>query len=299
MASPEPRLIHFTSSRRTTRAGFKRERVATGSEASYLSLPAMALYDTIGKGYGKTRAPDPRISGKLMAMLDLPPGATVLDVGAGTGKYARVLAEHGYSVWALEPSEVMQAQSIPHERVRFLQASAEAIPLPDGAVEGTMVVLALHHFRDRRAAFQEILRVTGGGPVVMFTFDPLAFGKFWLAEYFPGIGRRFGASAAALANVAAEFQELTERRVTTIPFPLPRDLQDRFGATAWGQPEAYLDAKVRNGISDFALMEAAEVANGLDRLQADLKSGQWDERHGALRTQETHEVGYRFIVVER
>jgi protein-L-isoaspartate O-methyltransferase len=68
------------------------------------------IYNAIGHGYAKTRAPDHRITSRLIALLDLPAHATVLDVGAGTGKYSRALAEKGYSLIALEPSEVMQAQ---------------------------------------------------------------------------------------------------------------------------------------------------------------------------------------------
>lgn len=259
----------------------------------------MALYDSIGKGYAKTRSADPRIAGRLIELLDLPPDATVLDVGAGTGKYARELADHGFKVIALEPSEVMQSQAKPHERVHFVQGCAESMPLPDASADGAIVVLALHHFQDRLKAFVEVMRVAGKGPVVIFTFDPAAFSGFWLAHYFPQLGRKF-AGSVSLNEIISEIQGLTpKRKVTLIPFPLPRDLQDKFGAASWGHPEAYLDAEVRNGISDFALMPEAEVQSGLQKLQEDLASGRWDETHGSLRTLETHEVGYHFIVVER
>ena len=259
----------------------------------------MALYDSIGKGYAKTRGADPRITGRLIALLDLPPDATVLDVGAGTGKYARALADHGFKVIALEPSEVMQSQATPHEGVHFVPGCAESMPLPDASADGAIVVLALHHFQDRIKAFGEVMRVAGKGPVVLFTFDPAAFGEFWLARYFPQLGRKF-AGSVSLSEVISEIQGLApERKVNTVSFPLPRDLQDKFGAASWGRPEAYLDAEVRNGISDFALMPAAEVQSGLQKLREDLASGHWDEAYGSLRTLETHEVGYHFIVVER
>jgi SAM-dependent methyltransferase len=259
----------------------------------------MTLYDTIGRGYAKTRVADSRIADRLVALLDLPPNATVLDVGAGTGKYARALADHGFKVIALEPSEVMQSQATPHEGVRFVQACAETVPLPDSSADGAIVVLALHHFRNRMAAFGEVLRVVGQGPVVLFTFDPVAFSKFWLARYFPRLSRRF-AGYVSLSEIISELQGLVpQRRVNTVPFPLPRDLQDKFGAASWGHPEAYLDAEIRNGISDFALMPAVELQSGLQNLRDDLASGRWDDAYGSLRTLEAYEVGYHFIVVER
>lgn len=55
----------------------------------------MPLYDTIGAGYAKSRLADVRIVDALCEAIHLPPNSTVLDVGAGTGKYARALAERG------------------------------------------------------------------------------------------------------------------------------------------------------------------------------------------------------------
>ncbi len=260
--------------------------------------PEMILYNTIGHGYAKTRAPDHRITDRLVALLNLPSDATLLDVGAGTGKYARAFADRGYSVIALEPSEVMEAQSEPHSGVRFVRATAERIPLPDDSVDGAIVVLAVHHFKDRPAAFREIVRVAGDGPVVLFSFDPSAFDQFWLSSYFPEIGRRFRSLPAELSNIAAEIRRVTSRNVRVENFLLPPDLQDRFGAASWSCPEAYLRAEIREGISDFALMNPGDLEDGLERLKRDLESGRWDLEYGVLRTQDYFDAGYRFIIVE-
>jgi ubiquinone/menaquinone biosynthesis C-methylase UbiE len=261
-------------------------------------MSEMTIYNTIGHGYARTRAPDARIADQLVALLGLPVGATILDVGAGTGKYSRALAERGYSVIALEPSAVMQAQGEPHPGVRSVLGSAEAIPLPDDSVDGVIVVLAVHHFADRPAAFREMVRVVGDGPVVLFTFDPAAFDQFWLSDYFPEIGHKFRSSKSALSHIATEVQQVTARNVRVVPFPLPPDLQDGFGAAYWARPEAYLKPEVRNGISDFALMNQCELEDGLERLEADLVSGRWDSTYGALREQDSYEVGYRWIIAE-
>lgn len=258
----------------------------------------MTLYDTIGQGYARTRAADPRITAQLLALLDLPAGSTVLDVGAGTGKYSRALAEHGYTMMALEPSEVMQAQAVAHAGVTFVRGSAEAIPLPDASAHGAIVVLALHHFTDRAAAFREMLRVVGEGPVVFLTFDARAIRGIWLGDYFPMLGRAFRSSYAELLDVTAEVERLASRNVQAVPFPLPRDLVDKFGAASWGEPEAYLREEVRRGISDFALMEESQVNAGLERLKQELHSGEWDAKYGVLRHEESYECGYKFLLVE-
>ncbi len=64
----------------------------------------------------------------------LPDGARrVLDLGAGTGKFTRLLAERGLDVVAVEPSEGMRgvfARALPG--VEVLAGSGERIPLGDG-----------------------------------------------------------------------------------------------------------------------------------------------------------------------
>jgi SAM-dependent methyltransferase len=258
----------------------------------------MPLYDIIGIGYAKSRPADYRIVSALCDALGLPPASTVLDVGAGTAKYARALADRGFSVLAIEPSGVMRSQSIPHPSVRMIAASAEEIPLAAGAADGAFVVLALHHFSDRKKALVEILRVIGQGPLVIFSFEPRALARFWLAEYFPRLGREIPSSYSELGDVAEEVKTLTGRAVRTMPFPLPRDFEDRFAASGWATPESYLDAHIRSGISSFSLMSVDEADRGLARLSDDLASGAWDRRHGWLRAERSLDVGYRFIIAE-
>jgi SAM-dependent methyltransferase len=259
----------------------------------------MPLYDTIGCGYAKTRPADDRIVSMLVASLALPPGSTILDIGAGTGKYSRALADRGYSVIAIEPSEVMRAQSMPHDGVRWVTAAAEEIPLRDNSADGAFVVLALHHFLDRARALQEIMRIIGVGPLVIFTFEPSGLSRFWLADYFPILGREIRSSFSDLKDVAGEVETLVPGKVTSVAFPLPRDLKDKFAAAVWATPESYLDPEVRNGMSSFQLMRKEEVEEGVKRLKADLATGRWDASYGALRSQESYDAGYKFIISRR
>jgi hypothetical protein len=134
--------------------------------------------------------------------------------------------------------------------------------------------------------------------LVVFSFEPGALGKFWLADYFPTLGREVPSSFSALPDVGAEVGRLTGRTARVIPFPLPPDLTDRFAAAGWARPEVYLDAGVRRGISSFSLMSPDQVQQGVARLAEDLATGAWDRRYPGLRDQPSLDVGYRFIVVE-
>jgi SAM-dependent methyltransferase len=94
----------------------------------------------------------------------LPVGAhTVLDLGAGTGKFTRSLVARGLDVIAVEPDDVMRdtlAAALP--AVRVLGGTGELIPLPDASVDAVTVAQAWH-WMDAPTAAAEIARVLRPG----------------------------------------------------------------------------------------------------------------------------------------
>ena len=102
-------------------------------------------------------------------MLDAVPvsdEATVLDLGAGTGKLTRVLADRYARVIALEP--LAELRVILEERVpqaEPLAGLAEAIPLPDTSVDAVFAGQAFHWFANE-VALAEIARVLRPGGVL-------------------------------------------------------------------------------------------------------------------------------------
>ena len=76
--------------------------------------------------------------------------------------------------------------------------------------------------------------------------------------------------------------------------PIPRDCIDGFLCAYWRRPEAYLDARVRAGISSFWALD--DITPGLERLRADLDSGAWARAHGDLLEREACDCGYRLVV---
>jgi SAM-dependent methyltransferase len=105
----------------------------------------------------------------IAAELDLRPGRTVLDVGAGTGKLTRALIPTGARVIALEPGEQMLARlhaAVPEAET--VVAAAEAIPLADGSVDAVTVGSAFHWFRHNEALpeFHRVLRPGGALAVI-------------------------------------------------------------------------------------------------------------------------------------
>ena len=83
-----------------------------------------------------------------------------------------------------------------------------------------------------------------------------------------------------------------------MPVPIPRQCLDGFLAAFWSRPEAYLDPRVRAGISTFSLISENALASGLERLRKDLESGAWSSLFGHLLSLDELDLGYRLIVAE-
>jgi SAM-dependent methyltransferase len=243
----------------------------------------MTVYDRIGRGYGTTRRPDPRIAAQVAAALT---GMTsVVNVGAGTGSY-----EPAETVVAVEPSSIMIAQR-PDGAAPCVRGTAEALPLADGRVDAALAVLTVHHWTDVEAGIAELRRVARRR-VVILTWDQSVLRDFWLVrEYLP-------AAAAVSAGHAVPVPRLVELlpAARVEPVLVPHDCTDGFGAAFWRRPEAYLDPSVRAGISMLAQADPRELVDGLSALAADLDSGAWHERHRDLLPLDRLDAGYRLIV---
>jgi len=100
----------------------------------------------------------------IVEALALTPGANVVDVGAGTGKFARQLVARGLRVTGVEPITEMRAIFERNVEAEALDGTAESIPLEDGTAEAVTAAQAFHWFdRDRALAeMTRVLRPRGG-----------------------------------------------------------------------------------------------------------------------------------------
>jgi SAM-dependent methyltransferase len=242
-----------------------------------------ATYDKIGGTYSRQRRPDPRIAAMIRAAVG--DADTAVNVGAGTGSYEPA----DLRVIAVEPSAVMLAQRPPHS-APAVQATAEALPFDDGTFDVALAVLTIHHWSDQRRGLEECARVARRR-VVLFTWDPDSSGFWLMQEYLPetlALDRRLFPSVAEIADVigALEVQ----------PVLIPADCMDGFLGSFWRRPEAYLDAAIRGGMSSFSIIRDAE--QGLARLESDLDSGMWKQRHRDLLDRDALDIGYRILVAD-
>ncbi|MCZ7437603.1 class I SAM-dependent methyltransferase [Micromonospora sp. WMMC241] len=145
--------------------------------------------------------------------LEAAPGRRVLDLGAGTGKLTATLGAVGAEVTAVEPDPAMLGElrrALPDASA--LPGSAEAIPLPDAAVDAVLAGNAMHWF-DMAVAGPEIARVLAPGGVLAGLWNVLDDRVDWVA----GLAEVSGSAAVGPRDTPASW------RVETARMHLPRN----------------------------------------------------------------------------
>lgn len=176
----------------------------------------------------------------------LPSAATVLDLGAGTGKLTRVLVSRFARVISVEPADAMRRLLVAFcPEAEALAGSAEEIPLADASVDAVFAAEAFHRF-DGEGALAEIARVLRprGVLVVMWNLpagpiEPsIAAVERLLHQRVPDAAelgydpldlnpRRYASGEWRLAFAESPFEELQEARL-----PNPQTV-DRDGLVAF------------------------------------------------------------------
>jgi SAM-dependent methyltransferase len=247
-------------------------------------MSSAQLYDTIGATYTVTRRTEPRIAAQLWAALG--DARTVLNVGAGTGSYEPPDRE----VTAVEPSALMRAQR-PAGAAPCVAAAADSLPFEDRSFDAAMAFATIHHWPDPIAGLREMRRVAGR--VVVFTHDTSDAGwlhRFWLTrDYLPEVADLLVGRPplSALADAIGARVE---------PVPIPWDCVDGFFEAYWRRPEAYLDERVRRGVSVWTKVGPDAEERAVRSLRDDLASGRWAERNRDLADLDAAELGLRLLV---
>ena len=144
-----------------------------------------------------------------------------MDVGAGTGKFARQLVARGLRVTGVEPIAEMREVFKRTVQAEALEGTAEAIPLADETADAVTAAQAFHWFDAERALpeLRRVLRPRGGVALIWNVRDeedPLhqAYGEairpFKGDDYPAG-----GYPAVGLVDVAALLRRRTSGRSGT------------------------------------------------------------------------------------
>jgi SAM-dependent methyltransferase len=121
---------------------------------------ASAGYGASAEAYDRSRPGYPLEAVAWLARtLRIHSGFTVVELGAGTGKFTSQLVPLRARVIAIEPVEAMRARLVAAVPTAVpLAGTAESIPLSDGSINAAVAAQAFHWF-DHDAALAELSRV--------------------------------------------------------------------------------------------------------------------------------------------
>jgi SAM-dependent methyltransferase len=117
----------------------------------------------------------------LRQELELGPGKRVVELGAGTGKFTRLLTRTGAEVLAVDPVAPMLEQLAAEQPgVKTLLASAQNLALGDASTDAVVCAQSFHWFATREA-LREILRILKPGGVLGLVWNVRDESVDWVA----------------------------------------------------------------------------------------------------------------------
>jgi SAM-dependent methyltransferase len=234
-------------------------------------------YGNQAKTYDQTRSASPSVLGPLREALEGAPGPRLLDVGGGTGNYAAALRDEGWDPVVCDRSPDMLARAA-LKGLETVPADAQELPFADASFDAVICVSMLHHVEDRPRALAEqrrVLRPSGRGALMVFTHEDIEHA--WYLDYFPSTRAWMEASHPRLDEL---LELLPGARRIELVF---RDLEDAGLAALSAFPEKLLEPDWHRQTSYFERLardHPDELSAGLERLRADIESGNPPRGHG-------------------
>jgi len=151
-------------------------------------------FEAVAETYERSRPEYPREAVDLLVrLLGLHPGRTLLDVGAGTGRFSRLAAARGATVVAVEPAAAMIRLAAGAGGILAVRAFAEALPIRSHAADAACAASAFHWF-DGRRALGEIHRVLRRGGRLGLVWNERDDELDWIARLSEIVNRREGST---------------------------------------------------------------------------------------------------------
>lgn len=199
-------------------------------------------------------------------------GPPILDLGAGTGRFAALLAGWAAApVVGVEPAWAMLGQAkskAAAQSVWLVKGRAEAIPLADHCVQAAFLSNVVHHFDSVADAARELARVTVPGGHVLFRGGlggalAMVRTEFSLYRWFPDAAR-FAATFPTRADVedafaSAGFVTAVATTVEQVTATSHREFYERMRLRSDSTLASLTDDAFEEGLDALGAAAAAEV----------------------------------------
>lgn len=155
------------------------------------------------------------LASDLVDIAALRPGERVLDVACGTGVVARLASQRvgaTGTVAGLDVNPAMLAVAAsttpPDMSIKWHEASAEAMPLPDASFDVVLCQMGLQFVADKHAALREMRRVlASGGRLILNVPGPAPRPLAIMGE---ALARHIGAEAAGFVHHVFSLHDTAE-----------------------------------------------------------------------------------------
>lgn len=231
-------------------------------------------YDRAAAFYDTTRHASPSLTGAMLDLLGAPAGRSLLEVGCGTGNYARAFADVGFRVVGVDITRGMLERAARRIPGCVAVAAADRLPFPDHSVDCIVTVNVFHHFQDPLSVLREFYRVARG-PVLHHLTAGEQYRAHWALQYFPLLDYEQPGEHAERWELEALMREAGLVDVEAVRFDYTDDHDASFMPLRHVSPWRLCDESLRRGVSTFRRLTPAEDAAGEAALRADLRSGRF------------------------
>jgi SAM-dependent methyltransferase len=192
-------------------------------------------------------------------LADLPDARVIVELGAGTGKFTRLLARTGARIIAVEPQPAMAAHMPAAPNIEAVAGTAERIPLPDASADLICCASSFHWF-DYARATEEILRVARPAGYLALIWNRRDDRVAWVGEVgrlldaYGGEAHRYGKGHWRAILGDARFEFLCEREHPFVHRMPPSGIVDRVLSTSFIAvlPQGEQDAVRRRALDIIA-----------------------------------------------